>query len=168
MLTPQDIIDLLGLVPLAPEGGFYRETYRSDEFIGASALPKRYEGRRGMGGAIYYLLTPDSFSAIHRLATDEVYHFYLGDPVELLRLLPDGSSDTVILGHNIMQKMVLQIVVPRSVWQGARLVPGGGFALLGTTTAPGFDPADYEHGDRDRLIKMYPGARDMIVALTRS
>jgi predicted cupin superfamily sugar epimerase len=166
-LKPQDIIALLGLAPLTPEGGYYCETYRSDESIAGSGLPGRYGGGRDLGAAIYYLLTPDSFSAIHRLATDELYHFYLGDPVEMLRLFPDGSSDTLTLGPNILGNMVLQLLVPRAVWQGARLAPGGRFALLGTTTAPAFDPADYEHGERDRLIKTYPAARDMIIALTR-
>ena len=167
MLTPQGIIDHLGLTPLAPEGGYYRETYRSGESLPGSALPRRYQGDRNMGAAIYYMLTPDSFSALHRLATDEVYHFYLGDPVEMLQLLPDGSTNTVGLGHNILENKVVQLIVPRGVWQGARLVPGGRFALLGTTTAPGFAPADYEHGDRDALISDYPEAREMITALTR-
>jgi predicted cupin superfamily sugar epimerase len=168
MLTARNIIDLLGLVPLAPEGGYYCETYRSGESISESALPRRYGGRRDIGAAIYYLLTPDTFSALHRLATDEVYHFYLGDPVEMLQLLPDGSTKTLRLGHNILENMVLQVVVPRTVWQGARLVAGGRFALLGTTTAPGFDKADYEHGNRDVLIGQYPAARDIITALTRA
>jgi len=167
MLTSEDIIDLLGLTPLIPEGGYYCETYRSRESVAGSALPSRYGGRRDMSAAIYYLLTPDTFSAMHRLATDEVYHFYLGDPVEMLQLLPDGSTDTVTLGHNLLEKMVVQLIVPKGVWQGARLVSGGGLALLGTTTAPGFDHADYEHGDRDSLIERYPAAREMITALTR-
>jgi predicted cupin superfamily sugar epimerase len=120
-----------------------------------------------MGAAIYYMLTADTFSALHRLATDEIYHFYLGDPVEMLRLLPDGSVDTLTLGHNILQDMVLQATVNRGVWQGLRLAEGGRFALLGTTTAPGFDPEDYEHGDRDSLISAYPDARDLIAEFTR-
>ena len=167
MLTPQRIIDLLDLKPLAPEGGYYCETYRSDESIAGPALPGRYGARRDIGAAIYYMLTPDTFSALHRLATDEVYHFYLGDPVEMLQLLPDGSMNTITLGHNILHNMALQVAVRRRVWQGARLAPGGRFGLLGTTTAPGFDVADYEDGDRDKLIAAYPAARDFIMALTR-
>ena len=167
MLTPQRIIDLLNLKPLTPEGGYYSETYRSDESIAREALPDRYGGPRSLGAAIYYLLTPGAFSALHRLATDEVYHFYLGDPVELLQLLPDTSSKTVMLGHNIMQHSVLQVTVKRGVWQGSRLAAGGRFALLGTTTAPGFEEGYYEHGDRDKLLAAYPAARDLIMALTR-
>src|SRR5581483_11176343 len=96
--------------------------------------------------AIYYLLTPDTVSAMHRLATDEIFHFYLGDPVEMLQLRPDGSHRVAILGPDLDAGQRPQIVVPRGVWQGARLVPGGRFALLGTTVAPGFDYADYETG----------------------
>jgi predicted cupin superfamily sugar epimerase len=167
MLTPEQVIGLLGLKPLTPEGGYYRETYRSDETIVAGVLPGRYQGKRAFGAAIYYLLTPETFSAMHRISTDEVYHFYLGDPVELVELDSDGSSRVVRLGHNMLQNMVLQHVVRRGTWQGLRLVPGGRLALLGTTTAPAFDKADYEHGDRDRLIAAYPGARDLITTLVR-
>jgi predicted cupin superfamily sugar epimerase len=167
MLTAEQIIDLLGLKPLAREGGYYSETYRSDESLGERALPSRYGAGRDMGVAIHYLLTPDTFSALHRLTTDEIYHFYLGDPVDMLQLHPDGSIVTLRLGHNLLEGMAVQVVVKRGVWQGSRLAEGGRFALLGTTTAPGFDAADYEHGDRDRLIAAYPRARELIAALTR-
>jgi predicted cupin superfamily sugar epimerase len=167
MLTPERIIDLLDLKPLEPEGGYFAETYRSDEVIGKGGLPQRYTGNRALGAAIYFFLTPETFSAMHRLPTDEVYHFYLGDPVEMLQLYPDGSSEVITLGHNILHNMVLQHVVRRGVWQGSRLVGGGGFALLGTTTAPGFDRQDYVHGKREALISAYPARRDLITALTR-
>jgi predicted cupin superfamily sugar epimerase len=167
MLTSEQMIRLLELKPLTPEGGYYRETYRSDETMPPGALPTRYRGGRSVGAAIYFLLTPDTFSAMHRLSTDEVYHFYLGDPVELIELSPGASRKTVTLGHNILHNMVLQHVVRRDTWQALRLIPGGRLALLGTTTAPGFDQADYEHGDRNRLLAEYPGAEDLIRALTR-
>lgn len=100
MLTAEQLIKLLGPEP-HPEGGSYRETYRSDEIIGKGALPERYSRNRSCGTAIYYLLTPETFSAIHRIKTDEIYHFYLGDPVELVQLLPDGSGCVVTLGNDI-------------------------------------------------------------------
>lgn len=103
---------------------------------------------------------------MHRLATDEIFHFYLGDPVEMLQLRPDGSHRVAILGPDLDAGQRPQIVVPRDVWQGARLVPGGRFALLGTTVAPGFDYADYETGEREALLAAHPDARDLIVALT--
>jgi predicted cupin superfamily sugar epimerase len=166
MLTHQRIVDLLGLKPLRPEGGYYREAYRSDEMLASDVLPDRYGGDRVFGTAIYYLLTPDTFSTMHRISSDEIYHFYLGDPVEMLLLHPDSSSETLIMGHNVLANMSLQAVVKRGVWQGSRLMPGGKFALLGTTTAPGFEVEDYEHGSRDKLVATYPGAQELIVALT--
>ena len=167
MLTPDQVIRHLKLTPLTPEGGYYRETYRSDETVAAGTLSARYSGGRSMWAAIYFLLTPDAFSAMHRLSTDEVYHFYLGDPVELVELSPGASSNVVSIGPNILQGMMLQHVVRRGTWQGLRLAPGGKMALLGTTTAPGFDQVDYEHGDKDRLLAEYPEAEDLIRALTR-
>jgi uncharacterized protein len=117
--------------------------------------------------AIYYLLTPETFSALHRLRSDEVFHFYLGDPVEMLQLLPGGEGRLHVLGTDLAAGMRPQVVVPRDVWQGARLLPGGSLALLGTTVAPGFDPADCESGKRDALVAAYPDFRERIVALTR-
>ena len=116
-LTAERVIALLGLVPLPVEGGFFRQTYRSDDTITGNFLPARYTGDKTFGTAIYYLLTsePDSFSALHRLPTDEVYHFYLGDPVEMLLLHPEGRSERVLLGHDVAGAQRVQHVVPRAV-----------------------------------------------------
>ena len=86
---------------------------------------------------------------MHRLQTDEIFHFYLGDPVEMLQLGPDDSGKVLILGTNLLRGMRPQVIVPAGVWQGSRLLPGGRFALLGTTVSPGFERADYENGQRD-------------------
>jgi hypothetical protein len=104
---------------------------------------------------------------MHRLKGDEVYHFYLGDPAEMLILKPDGTSKTLLMGQDIVSGMRLQHVVPGGAWQGSRLVPGGKFALLGTTMAPGFDPADFELGSRGELTARYPAYAELIAALTR-
>jgi predicted cupin superfamily sugar epimerase len=165
-VTADEIIARLNLKRHPKEGGFYSETYRADETIPAGVLPARYPSQRSVSTCIYYLLTTGTFSAIHRLQSDEIFHFYLGDPVEMLQLSPDGKGRTVVLGTDLRSGMMPQVVVPRGVWQGSRLVAGGTFALLGCTVAPGFDFADYEHGRRDELLAVYPEFREKIVALT--
>ena len=167
MLTADQIIALLNLTPHPKEGGYFIETYRSSETIPEKTLPSRYKGIRSFATAIYYLLTPETFSAMHRLQSDEIFHFYLGDPVEMLQLWPDGSGRLVILGSDILRGMQPQVVVPRGVWQGAKLFKNGKFALLGTTVSPGFEFADYEYGQRDELIQSYPQFREWIIALTK-
>ena len=119
-----------------------------------------------MSTAIYYLLTPETFSAFHRLPGDELFHFYLGDPVELFELAADGAISRTVLGTAIEVGERPQHVVSGNRWQGSRLVAGGRFALLGTTMAPGFDFADYEHGCCDVLTRTHPDHRDVINALT--
>jgi len=166
VITVEELITLLSLTP-HPEGGYYRETYRSAETIPDNVLPDRYKGDRSYGTAIYFLLTPDTFSALHRLKTDEVFHFYLGDPVEMLQLLPSGSGRVIKIGNEIKSGMHLQVAVSRGMWQGSRLIRGGEYALLGTTVAPGFKFVDFEIGQRDKLLQSYPRFRDLIVALTR-
>jgi len=170
VLTAKQLIELLELEPLPVEGGLFRQTYCSEERIPLSALPGRYRAGKPFATAIYYLLTsdPDSFSALHRLPTDEVYHFYLGDPVEMLLLFPDGGGRRVVLGQEILQGQQVQVVAPAGVWQGSRLVPGGRFALLGTTMAPGFDATDYVGGHREEMQSRYPDQAELIRALTRA
>jgi len=166
-MTGKQIISLLHLKPHIEEGGYFVETYRSLETIPEEALPERYKGLRSYATAIYYLLTPESFSSIHRLQSDEIFHFYLGDPVEMLQLWPDGSGKVLILGSDLLNGMKPQVIVPRGVWQGARLLSGGRFALLGTTVSPGFEPQDYESGRRNVLLKSFSEFRDLIIALTK-
>jgi uncharacterized protein len=166
MLTAEEIISIFNLKPHPNEGGFYAETYRSEESFGANALPSRYTATRSFGTAIYYLLTPETFSAMHRLPTDEVFHFYLGDPVEMLQLHPDGSANVLKLGTDLLSGQRPQVIVPKGVWQGSRLIAGGRFALLGATMAPGFDFADYETGKRSDLIAAFTKYEDFITALT--
>ena len=167
-MNPEKLKSLLNLVPLSIEGGYFAETYRSTEMISPECLPDRYSGARSVGTAIYYLLEPGTFSEIHRVASDEIFHFYLGDPVEMLQLWPDGSGKRVLIGTDIERGMAPQLVVPHGVWQGVRLVSGGKFALLGCTVSPGFEYADYESGSRQLLSEAYPEHRDMICGLTRS
>ncbi|MEM1422383.1 MAG: cupin domain-containing protein [Planctomycetota bacterium] len=166
-MNPDTIKRLLDLHTLPHEGGWFHETYRSGGVIPASALPDAYPTSRNTGTAIYYMLTPDDVSAMHRLPSDEVFHFYTGDPVTQLRLYDDGRTETVVLGTDLLSGQRPQATVLGNVWQGARLVDGGRFALLGCTVSPGFDFDDYEHGVRDALIEGWPDAADEIVRLTR-
>jgi predicted cupin superfamily sugar epimerase len=168
MLTADQVITLLNLKPHPDEGGYFVETYRSLEALSEKALPSRYKGVRSFGTAVYYLLTPESFSTMHRLQSDEIFHFYLGDPIEMLQLSPDGSGRILILGSDILHGIQPQVVVPRGVWQGARLLDDGKFALLGTTVSPGPEFVDYESGRRNDLAKSYPQFRDLITALTKN
>jgi uncharacterized protein len=166
MTTADELIRYFHLTPHPKEGGYFRETYRSDESFSGGVLPQHYGTARSACTAIYYLLTPTTFSALHRLQTDEIFHFYLGSPLRMLQLLPDGGGRSIVLGPNFRAGQHLQVVVPRGVWQGSFLEPGGGFALVGCTVAPGFDYADYEHGDRQKLLKQYPDHADLIRRLT--
>ena len=169
MLTPQQIIDHYQLEKLEPEGGYFRQMYRSKNILAQVALPENITQDKPAGTAIFYLLTdePDVFSAMHKLPTDEIFHFYLGDPVEMVLLFPDGQSKHITLGQDILNGQHVQFVVPAGVWQGSRLLPGGRFALTGTTMAPGFTESDYLGGERDTLIQQFPHESDAITALTR-
>lgn len=166
--SAQRLKELLRLEPHPREGGWFRQTYASGERFPQDSLPKRYIGDRSAGTAIYYLLTPDTFSEIHRLASDEVFHFYLGDPVEMLQLKPNGQGEIVRMGSDIEGGTMPQLLVPQSVWQGSRLIAGGEVALLGCTVSPGFDYADYEQGTREELTAAYPAFTEMIRKLTRA
>jgi uncharacterized protein len=165
-LTAERIVELLGLKPHPAEGGYFAETYRSGVRLPPEALPGIYGGPRDASTGIYYLLTPSSISAMHRLTTDEIFHFYLGDSVEQLQLMADGSGRVVRLGPALERGERPQVVVPAGTWQGASLVTGGRFALLGCTVAPGFEYEDYEHGERDKLVEAYQSYADLITRLT--
>lgn len=164
MPSAEELIRFLHLKPLPREGGWYRETYRSPLQLPANILGPRYRDARSAGTAIYYLLTPDTFSALHRLPTDEIFHFYLGDPVEMLQLgpAPEDGGRILTLGSDILTGQQVQTVVPAGVWQGSMLRAGGAFALMGTTMAPGFDFADYEAADRDAVTSAYPDFGEII------
>jgi uncharacterized protein len=161
MMTADEIKSLLHLAPHPVEGGWYRRTYTSDVSV---ALLR---GVRAYGTAIYYLLEEGAFSEMHVLASDEIFHFYLGDPVEMLQLLPNGGSAVFTLGPELRKGQHVQLVVPTGVWQGTRLVEGGKVALLGCTVTPGFDFADYRGGNYAELSAGWPQEAERIKALTR-
>ena len=158
----EEIKSLLQLQPHPKEGGFFAETYRAAQTCDTT------RGARSLATAIYYLLTPESFSEMHLLPGDEMFHFYLGDPVEMLQLHPDGSSEILLLGADIAKGMKLQHVVPGGIWQGSRLRSGGSFALLGTTMSPGFAYEDYASAKAGDLLRKWPQRTELIRALTRA
>lgn len=166
----QQVMERLHLQPLPHEGGWFAETYGAADWLPAAALRSRYGAARRAGSAIYYAVTagPEGFSAFHRLLTDEIYHFYLGDPVELVLLLPEGECRKVVLGPDVLQGQQVQWVVPAGAWQGLSLLPGGQFALLGTTMAPGFSADDFTLGQRSELQAGWPDAAEKIARLTRA
>jgi uncharacterized protein len=159
-MTAEDVIRLLHLQPHPIEGGYFRETYRASTTIDA------HGGTRAASTAIYYLLKPGYVSELHTLASDEMFHFYGGAPVRMLKLRPDGTGRIVILGPDLTGGQTPQLLVPAGVWQGSRLVGETGFALLGCTVAPGFDYADYTGGGREALTAKWPAFADEIALLT--
>ena len=161
-MTAEEIKIRLNLEPHPIEGGWFRRTYTS---AGTVNLPR---GTRAQGTAIYYLLEPGTFSEMHVLDSDEIFHFYLGDPVEMLQLYPDGSSAVFILGPDLEAGHHVQLVVPAGVWQGTRLIGDGKVALLGCTVAPGFDFADYHNASGAELTEKWPSQAVRIRTLTRS
>jgi len=160
-MTADQIKSLLHLEPHPVEGGWFRRTYTS---AGNVELPR---GVRAQGTAIYYLLEEGTFDEMHVLTSDEVFHFYLGDPVEMLLLFPDGRSDVVTLGPDLAGGQRPQILVPAGVWQGQRLMEGGKVALFGCTVTPGFDFADYCGGSYAELAAKWPTDSERIRKLTR-
>jgi hypothetical protein len=167
-IDAEELKRMLGLEPHPREGGWFRQTWKAEETIPVAALPGRYKDARSAGTAIYYLLETGNFSEMHKLASDEVFHFYLGDAVEMLQLGPDGTGKRVMLGRDLARGEFLQTVVPQGVWQGSRLIEGGRVALLGCTVSPGFDYADYASGTREELVRGWPDWAGSIEGLTRN
>ena len=168
-MTADEVKRLLGLVPHPREGGWYVRTYEAGEVVGAECFADgRYGGGRRTGTAIYYLLEVGTFSEMHRLRSDEVFHFYMGDAVEMLQLYPGGRGERVVIGTDLAAGQRPQVVVEKNIWQGSRLVRGGSWALLGCSVSPGFEFEDYEAGVREELCVGWPRWTEMIEGLTRN
>jgi predicted cupin superfamily sugar epimerase len=165
----EELKTLLGLKPHPQEGGWYVRTYESAETVPAANFTDgRYDGPRRTCTAIYYLLEPETFSEMHLLQSDEIFHFYAGDAVEMLQLLDDGTGRRVVIGNDFAAGERPQLVVERGIWQGSRLVPGGKWALLGCTVSPGFEFVDYSEGNRAELTERWPDWAELIAALTKT
>lgn len=165
------LIERLKMERIPQEGPWFALTYVSADSLDGKTLPPRYRGGdRRAGTAIYALETVEDFSALHRLQTDEIWHFYGGDPLEMLLLYPDGHGEIVILGADVLAGQHPQFVAPRGVWQGSRPLGKGpdAYSFFGDTLAPGFDYGDFEIGYRDELQKQYPQFAAQIERLTRA
>lgn len=159
MITAKEVIQKLDLKPLPEEGGFFKEMYRSEAFDSSRD--------RHFSTAIYYMVSEKSFSALHKVKSDEIFHFYSGDPVEMIQIYPDGNLKRFTLGPDIFSGHQPQILVPHGVWQALRLKPGGQWCLMGATVSPGFEFEDFEVGIREKMIKDFPQHREEIVRYTR-
>jgi uncharacterized protein len=164
--NPQYWIDHLGLGP-HPEGGYYAVTYKSDLTIAQDALPAVFHGDRSASTAIYFLLSGSDFSAFHRIASDELWHFYAGTPLIVYVIDPEGNYSELKLGVGSDEGEVFQAVVKAGCWFASRVKDAAGFALVGCTVAPGFDFADFELARRSELTAAYPQHRKIIEELTR-
>lgn len=151
-----EIIKLYDLQPSIPEGGYYKLTYKLDDTT--SDIPK--------STAIFYLLKSTDVSLMHKLSNDIIYHYYSGDPVNMLLLNPDGTGKQIILGNDVLNQQQVQVVVAKNTWIGSYVAQDGCYALMGTTMSPGFDPNGYELGNQSELIKAYPAYANEIIKLT--
>lgn len=155
-ITAKEIIEFLNLES-HPEGGFFKETYRATGMI---------ENKRNYSTAIYFLLPEGTKSKLHRIASDELWHFYLGGPLTIVQISPKGEVLETTLGPDFKKDQRPQHIVPAGHWFGAYPSAGIPFSLVGCTVAPGFDFADFEMGDRTQLLKQFPGAKEAIEKLT--
>lgn len=159
-------IEKLGLSP-HPEGGCFRQTYRAETEIAREALPAGFAGARAASTGIYFLLDGESFSALHRLRSDEMWHFYAGGALVVSVIDGLGRYSEIMLGSDAEAGEVFQAVVKAGCWFGARMRDAGAFALVGCTVAPGFEFADFEMASREELVREWPEHRRAIEGLTR-
>lgn len=150
-----------------PEGGYYREVYRSSGVIQRAALPEEFNGDRCFSTAIYYLVVAQKCSKLHKIKSDELWHFYYGDPLEIYVLEQNKSQIEVLtLGPDPEYKQQFQFVIPKNAWFGAKVEGDSGYSLVGCTVSPGFDFEDFELADRTQLINIYPQHQNIITSLT--
>ena len=164
------LIERFHMQKVPQEGVWFTVTYGSTDLLPGATLPARYHGKEhSAGSCIYDVMTREDFSALHKLQTDEVWHFYGGDPIEMLLLYPDGHGETVIIGPDVFAGQQPQFTVPRGVWQGSAPAAGGkeGYSFVGNQLSPAFDVGDFEMGYRDELQKAYPRFAVRVGQLTR-
>jgi len=150
-----------------PEGGYFRQTYKAELVLPKAALPAGFMGARAASTAIYFLLEGKNFSAFHRLRSDELWHFYAGEPLVVHVIEPEGKYSVILLGRDLEEGQVPQAVVRAGCWFASHVADWESFAVVGCTVAPGFDFEDFEMGKREELVARYPQHREVIERLTR-
>jgi len=166
MLNAHQLIQQYSLQP-HPEGGWYKENYRSTESFSTELLPERFKGGRSFSTAIYFLLEQGNFSAFHKIKSDECWHFYAGDPLYIYVLQTTGVLDIICLGNDIENGQLFQYVVPANCWFASRPSPTSKFCFVGCTVAPGFDFTDFEMADKLLLTAAFPQHTNTISELCR-
>ena len=166
MFTIEQLVDFYQLKP-HPEGGFYKETYRSKESISQQSLPDRFVGERSFSTAICFLLPAGHFSAFHRIKSDELWHFYAGEALHIYVIDEEGAFITINLGADILNGETMQAVVPAGCWFASRPVKSTGYCFVGCTVSPGFDFADFELSRAEELTQIYPEHKELINSLCR-
>jgi len=165
-LTVQQLITIFHLIP-HPEGGYYKETYRSAETVAQEAMPARFPGDRHFSTAIYFLLEQGDFSAFHRIKSDECWHFYAGEILNIYMIHSNGTLETIRLGNDIAGGQHFQYIVPAGCWFASEPAKESNFSFVGCTVSPGFDFADFEMANADELVKYYPQHVELIKRLRR-
>lgn len=162
--TIETLIEHYELQP-HPEGGYYKELYKAEGLIPQRALSNSFQGDRSYSTGIFYLLPKGSKSSFHKIPSDEMWHFYLGGPLNIVEITEEGDIKETRLGQEISNGCVLNYVVPGNTWFGAYPAEGTEYALVGCTVAPGFDFADFEMGEENKLVSEFPKAQDMVEKL---
>lgn len=164
--TFQEIVEKYELRP-HPEGGYYKETYRAEEFVSGDALPERFGGDRFFSTAIYFLIIQGNYSAFHKIKSDECWHFYAGDALHIHVIDPDGKYTLLRLGSNIYNGETFQAIVSAGSWFASENALGGVYSFVGCTVSPGFVFADFELAKANELTKLYPERKELIERLCR-
>ena len=165
-MTVDVLVKELDLLP-HPEGGYYKETYRSEGKITQACLSPDFVGDRNMATGIYFLIEKGNFSALHKIKSDETWHFYYGDALEVIEIDEQGKLSITQIGSNILKGETFQYTVKANTWFGSRVSGNGLFSLVGCTVYPGFDFNDFELAKQQDLIQLFPQHQTIIKELTR-